>query len=278
MPRKAEIDFPPPRLHESILMNPNQNNAADPIAIVLAAGMGTRMKSDLPKVLASACGRPLIAYVLETLREVGVHRTIVVVGYRADDIKDAIGHYRGVEFALQTERRGTGHAVMICRDQIDKFHGPVIIVTGDSPMLQADSLRQLLAEFSQSGAACVLGTLVHEQPAGLGRIIRDSEGNFRGIVEEKDATAEQRRIREVNMSTYVFDCQPLIECLGLLTNNNRQGEYYITDVPGLMLSRGLEVRAGPVLQPCEAFSVNTVEDLEIVEREIMRRQQGECAS
>lgn len=252
--------------------------SVSPIAIVLAAGKGTRMKSDLPKVLARACGRPLIEYVLETLHEVGVRRTIVVVGYRADDVKDAVGDFPNVEFALQTEQRGTGHAVMMCRDQIADFHGPVIIVTGDSPMLQADSLRQLLDAFRRSGAACVMGTLIHDQPAGLGRIIRDSAGNFRGIVEEKDASDAQRQIREVNMSTYVFDCRGLIDSLDRLTNNNRQGEYYITDVPAILLGRGLDVRALPVLKPCEAFSVNTLEDLEIVEREIERRQEGECAS
>jgi bifunctional UDP-N-acetylglucosamine pyrophosphorylase/glucosamine-1-phosphate N-acetyltransferase/UDP-N-acetylglucosamine pyrophosphorylase len=251
---------------------------SEPIAIVLAAGKGTRMKSDLPKVLARACDRALIEYVLDALNEVGVRRKIVVVGYRADDVQQAVGHFPGVEFALQTEQRGTGHAVMMCRAAIESFEGPVIIVTGDSPMLQPVSLRQLLAEFDSSGAACVMGTLVHENPATLGRIMRDAAGKFRGIVEEKDATDEQRLVREVNMSTYVFDCQRMIECLDRITNANRQGEYYLTDVPGIMLARGWDVRARAVLQPCEAFSVNTLEDLAVVEQEIKRRKVGECAS
>ena len=259
-------------------MNPNSNATTEPIAIVLAAGQGKRMQSDLPKVLAQAGGRPLVEYVLDALRGVGVRRTIVVVGHRAEDVKKAIGHQPGIEFALQSERRGTGHAVMMCRERIQEFTGPVIVVAGDSPMLQIDSLRQLLNEFMQSGAACVMGTLIHDQPAGLGRIVRDSAGKFQRIVEEKDATDEQLLIREVNMSTYVFACQPLIESLDRLTNTNRQGEYYITDVPGILLARGMDVRARPVLKPCEAFSVNTVEDLEIVEQELQRRHRGECAS
>jgi bifunctional UDP-N-acetylglucosamine pyrophosphorylase/glucosamine-1-phosphate N-acetyltransferase/UDP-N-acetylglucosamine pyrophosphorylase len=236
------------------------------------------MKSDLPKVLARACGRTLIEYVLDTLREVGVQRTIVVVGYRADDVRNAVGARPGIEFALQSQQRGTGHAVMTCRAQIETFAGPVIVVTGDSPMLQSESLRQLLGAFERTGAACVMGTLVHDQPTGLGRILRNGEGEFQGIIEEKDATDEQRKIREVNMSTYVFDCQPLLESLDRLTNDNRQGEYYITDVPGLLLSQGRIVEALPVLQPCEALSVNTLDDLHSVEREILRRQSGECAN
>ncbi len=250
----------------------------EPIAIVLAAGKGTRMKSDLPKVLARVCGRTLIEYVLDALGAAGVRRTIAVVGYRADDVRQAVRHVVGVEFALQTEQRGTGHAVMMCRDAIQDFRGPVVVVTGDSPMLQVDSLRELLDEFNESGAACVMGTLVHHHPAGLGRIVRDKNGKFAGIVEEKDATDEQRLIHEVNMSTYVFDCQRLIECLDRLTNGNRQGEYYITDVHGIMLSRGWDVRARAVLKPCEALSVNTVEDLGLVEQELKRRQVGGCVS
>jgi bifunctional UDP-N-acetylglucosamine pyrophosphorylase/glucosamine-1-phosphate N-acetyltransferase/UDP-N-acetylglucosamine pyrophosphorylase len=259
-------------------MTPNPSPASELWAIVLAAGKGTRMKSDLPKVLAQACGRPLIDYVLDALEQVGVVKTIAVVGYRADDVERSLKGRDNLRFALQTEQRGTGHAVMMCRPLLQNHRGPLIVVTGDSPMLKIESLEKLLAEFHRARAACVMGTLIHPTPAGLGRIVRDNSGQFRGIVEEKDATAEQREIREVNMSTYVFDSQRLVECLDLLTNNNRQGEYYITDVPSILLGKGFEVRALPVLDPSEAFSVNTLEDLAIVEREIQRRQRDECAS
>ena len=132
-------------------------------------------------------------------------------------------------------------------------------------MLQADSLQSLLGEFSDNSPACILGTLRCDDPTGLGRIVRNSNGDFVGIVEEKDADPQQKQINEVNMSTYVFDCQQLLAALENLTDDNRQKEYYITDVPGIMLGAGQDVRALPVLKPIEALSVNTVEQLAQVE-------------
>jgi bifunctional UDP-N-acetylglucosamine pyrophosphorylase/glucosamine-1-phosphate N-acetyltransferase/UDP-N-acetylglucosamine pyrophosphorylase len=135
-------------------------------------------------------------------------------------------------------------------------------------MTRPESLQQLLDCYDQSRPACVLGTLVKDDPTGLGRIIRDANGLFQAIVEEKDATAQQRAVREVNMSTYVFDCQALLASLEKLTNDNRQKEYYLTDCPGILLAEGRTVRALPVLQPCEALSVNSLEDLQRVEAEL----------
>lgn len=237
-----------------------------PLAIVLAAGKGTRMKSELPKVLCEAAGRPLVEYVLDTLREAGVGRLVVVVGYKADLVESRLSKYDNIEFAHQTEQLGTGHAVMMCQDLIADHHGPIIVVAGDSPMLQTSSVKALLDEFETTHPACILGTLIHENPVGLGRIVRDQDGNFVGIVEEKDATDEQRQINEVNMSTYVFDGQKMLASLDKLTDDNRQKEYYITDIPGILLSEREDVRALPVLQPIEALSVNTVEHLSAVEK------------
>lgn len=237
-----------------------------PLAIVLAAGKGTRMKSELPKVLCEANGRPLIGYVLDSLRTAGVGRFVVVVGYREDLVKQALAGDESVEFALQTEQLGTGHAVMMCRESISKHNGPVVVVAGDSPMLQSDSIESLLKEFDTTRPACILGTLIHEDPTGLGRIVRNADGTFVGIVEHKDATEKQREIREVNMSTYVFDCQKMLRALDELKNDNQQSEYYITDIPGILLERQEDVRALPVLKPIEALSVNTVEHLAAVEQ------------
>lgn len=239
-------------------------------AIILAAGKGTRMKSELPKVLCAANGKPLIRYVIESLQQAGVQQLMIVVGYRADAVQKELEDLNHVSYCLQTEQLGTGHAVMMCQDQLKSIKGPVVVVAGDSPMLQSESIFRLLSEFEQSKAACVLGTLIHPNPVGLGRIVRDSNGNFQKIVEEKDATPEQRAINEVNMSTYVFDSQALQVSLKSLTNQNQQHEYYITDLPGIMLAQGLGVRALPVLQPIEALSVNTVEQLADVERELKR--------
>ncbi len=236
-----------------------------PLAIVLAAGKGTRMKSDLPKVLCTANGRPLVEYVLDTLRDAGVEKIVVVVGYKADEVKQQLASYENIEYALQSEQRGTGHAVMMCTDNIKEHEGAVVVVAGDSPMLQSTSIKSLLDDYSTSRPGCILGTLIHENPTGLGRIVRDDTGKFTGIVEEKDASEEQRKINEVNMSTYVFDGQKLLGALDRLTDENAQGEYYITDVPSIMMSDNEDVRALPVLKPIEALSVNTVEHLADVE-------------
>ena len=241
-----------------------------PVAVVLAAGMGTRMKSDLPKVLVPALGRPMIEYVLDALATAGIGKTIVVIGYRADDVRQTLANRKNLEFALQTERLGTGHAVKMAQPLLTGHLGPVVIVAGDSPMLQAASVGKLLAHFQQHQPACLLGTLHKPNPAGLGRIVRDAAGQFAGIVEEKDATAEQRKITEVNMSTYVFDGPELLHALDQLKNDNRQKEYYLTDCPGILRREGKRVEALPVLQPCEALSINTVDELAVVEAEMQR--------
>ncbi|HMO14379.1 MAG TPA: NTP transferase domain-containing protein [Pirellulaceae bacterium] len=248
------------------------NRGNSPIAVVLAAGKGTRMKSDLPKVLCEANSRPLVEYVLKTLKNAGVERIIVVVGYRSDLVRERLSHWPGIEFAEQTEQLGTGHAVAVCKELLHDHDGPIIVVAGDSPMLQVASIRSLLDNFNAEPAGAVMGTLIHDNPIGLGRIVRDTSGNFEAIVEEKDATDEQRLIREVNMSTYVFDCRQLLNALNELRNDNRQNEYYITDVPGIMLRHGSSVRALPVLQQLEALSVNTVDELKEVERALNRGQ------
>ncbi|MEQ8789042.1 MAG: NTP transferase domain-containing protein [Pirellulaceae bacterium] len=241
-----------------------------PIAVVLAAGKGTRMESDLPKVLCRALDRPLIDWVLDAVFAAGVERALVVVGYRSEDVRQALAGRSNVEFALQSEQLGTGHAVMMCRESLTAHDGPVLVVTGDSPLVQQDSIEQLLARFRQQRPACILGTVIKDDPQGLGRIVRDPTGAFQGIVEERDATPEQRRIREVNMSTYVFDSSALLESLERLTCENRQREYYLTDCPRILLGLGRDVQALPVLKACEALSINTVAELALAEAEMQR--------
>jgi bifunctional UDP-N-acetylglucosamine pyrophosphorylase/glucosamine-1-phosphate N-acetyltransferase/UDP-N-acetylglucosamine pyrophosphorylase len=242
----------------------------DVIAIVLAAGRGTRMRSDLPKVLCEVCGRPLIEFVLDALQQAGVQRTIVVVGYRGDDVRRALAHRDGLVFVDQEQQLGTGHAVMCCRDKLRGHAGGVLILAGDSPLTQASSLRALIDEFKASRPACLLGTLVAANPRGLGRILRNEKGDFLAIIEHKDATDEQRRIAEVNMSTYLFASDSLQSALDKLDNQNRQKEFYITDCPGILKRGGCDVRALPVLKACEGLSVNTVEELAIVEAEMLK--------
>jgi bifunctional UDP-N-acetylglucosamine pyrophosphorylase/glucosamine-1-phosphate N-acetyltransferase/UDP-N-acetylglucosamine pyrophosphorylase len=249
---------------------PNASPRDPTLAIVLAAGKGTRMQSDLPKVLAPVAGRPMVRYVIDALRDAGVAQIVVVVGYRAELVRAELADEPRVSFADQREQLGTGHAVMMCRDALAAHRGPVLVVAGDSPMLQARSVRELLDAFHEGEYACLLGTVEREDPAGYGRIVRNAAGDFTGIVEEKDATDVQRAIREVNVSTYVFDAAELLSALERLTDQNAQGEYYITDCPAILLGAGRKVQALQVLQPCEALSINSVEELAVVERELAR--------
>ena len=241
-----------------------------PIAVILAAGQGTRMKSDLPKVLFPVLGRPMIEFVLDALAEAGIGRVIAVVGYRAEDVRASLANRRGIDYALQTERLGTGHAVQMAAPLLQSHEGPVLVVTGDSPLIQPSSVKELLTYFEEHRPACLLGTLHKVNPAGLGRIVRDSAGQFVGIVEEKDATPEQKTITEVNMSTYVFDCRELLHALSQLKNDNRQKEYYLTDCPGILKTEGKRVEALPVLKDCEALSINTIDELQSVEEAMQK--------
>jgi len=245
---------------------------AAPVAVVLAAGKGTRMGGDLPKVLFEAAGKPLVRWVLDALEAAGIHDRIVVVGYRAALVETALAGLPGVSFALQREQRGTGDAVAAAAGLIaDRLAAdppdtrrPVVIVCGDSPMLRPESIVGLLQRFEAARAACLLGTAVTADPAGLGRIIRDDAGRFLGIIEEKDASAEQRLVSEVNMSTYVFEARALLHALSRLGNTNAAGEYYITDCPGILLAEGRPVGAVDCLDPSETLSVNTPEQLAAV--------------
>ena len=231
------------------------------------------MKSDLPKVLVEVCGRPMILYVLDALEAAGVDETLVVVGYRADDVRRALSDRQRLKFVEQTEQLGTGHAVMVCREALTGHEGAVLIVAGDSPLMQADSLRTLLAEFDRLRPACLLGTTHKPNPDGLGRVVRDGEGNFMAIVEQRDASEEQKRITEVNMSSYVFNCADLLVALDQLRPTNAQAEYYLTDCPGALKAAGKRVEARAVLKPIEALSVNTRDELAAVEA-ALREQAG----
>ena len=247
------------------------------MAIVLAAGKGTRMNSELPKVLHPVCGRPMIHFVLDAIQQCDVERTIVVVGYRAECVRAELAGRERVDFATQEPQLGTGHAVQICRQYLDQHDGAVLIVTGDSPLMQVSSMAALLELYDQVAPACILGTTHNQDPAGLGRVERDKHGHFAAIVEEKDANEAQRRITEVNMSTYVFDCSRLRVALDQISNDNRQAEYYITDCPGILKEAGDDVRALDVLHPCEALSINTVEELANVEAEMRKMGYPDCS-
>lgn len=246
------------------------SDSSEPFAIILAAGKGTRMKSELPKVLVPVLGRPMIRYVVDAVREAGIRRMLVVVGYRSELVREELAGEAGVEFVEQAEQLGTGHAVMMCRAALAKHDGGVLILTGDSPLTQASSLQRLLNEFAEARPACLIGTAYKEDPTGLGRVVRNAEGRFERIVEQKDATPEERAIKEVNMSTYLFASGDLVWALDHLTTDNAQREYYVTDCPAILKAAGKTIDAKPVLQALEAMSINTVEELAAVENEMKR--------
>jgi len=228
------------------------------------------MKSELPKVLIPVAGRPMIEYVLDALAAARVKQTVVVIGYRGELVRQRLGRRLGIAFVEQKEQLGTGHAVMAARGALAGHDGPVLVVAGDSPLMQSASISALLKEFNHMHPACLLGTAHRSDPTGLGRIVRDGVGRFAAIVEERDATPDERRITEVNMSCYVFNCRDLLDSLGKIGRHNAQGEYYITDCPGVLKREGKPVEALPVLQPCEALSINTVDELAVVERELIK--------
>ena len=228
------------------------------------------MKSDLPKVLCPVVDRPMIHFVLDALEKAGIRRQIVVVGHQADLVREALSGRDGdIEYVMQAEQLGTGHAVQMCREALKPQTGPTIVVAGDSPLIQPTSLSKLLDHFRQAQPALLLGTLLKDNPEGLGRIVRNEGGDFTGIVEQKDATPQQLTINEVNMSTYLFQTDDLCDALDRLSNDNAQSEYYLTDCARLLYEAGRPVEALPVLQACESLSINNLDELRIVD-ETMR--------
>lgn len=244
---------------------------SDPVAIILAAGKGTRMKSELPKVMHLACGSPMVEHVLDAARSSGVKRLVVVVGYKADVVRDGLARYRDVEFAMQSEQKGTGHAVRMCAEQLADHDGPVLVLAGDTPLLRGESLFALLSELRDQHAACVIGTAITENNFGLGRVVRSPSGEFLRIVEQKDTTPEEAAIREINTGCYAFDSRLLFQALMQIRPNNSQGEYYLTDVPAILKAEGHPVIAAPKLTIEEAMGVNTPEQLAEVEAVLRRR-------
>ncbi|WLD12213.1 NTP transferase domain-containing protein [Planctellipticum variicoloris] len=230
---------------------------AGALAVILAAGKSTRMKSALPKVLHEVCGRAMIDYVVDAARAAGVGKIVAVVGHRADLVQGYLSRTPGIEFALQSEQKGTGHAVMMCREQLAAHHGPVLILAGDTPLLKAESLAALLTAQREQSAAAVIGTATTAANHGLGRIVRAAGGNFLRIVEEKDASPDEKQIQEINTGCYAFDSQSLLGALEQIRPDNSQAEYYLTDCPRILLQSGKPVVALNAFDLVEAQGVNT---------------------
>lgn len=240
----------------------------DVVTLVLAAGQGTRMKSDLAKVLHPMAGRPLLAHVLGCLDDLGVGRTIVVIGHQRERVREVFAE-SGVDWAVQAEQRGTGHAVLMAGPALEGFEGTLLVVCGDTPLLRPATLHGLLEGHRSSGSAATVLSMRLPDPKGYGRIVRSPAGDLVGIVEERDASDTEKAIDEVNSGIYVFHYPALEQALGGLTANNSQGEYYLTDTMGLIRRSGQRVAVVCAAEYRELLGINTVEQL--AEAEQIRR-------
>lgn len=238
----------------------------DRAAVVLAAGKGTRMPaSDIPKVMHEIRGRPMVAYVVDAIRKVCGPRVYVVVGYRAETVVQAFEN-SGVEYVYQHEQLGTGHAVQQCEEALKGFSGTVIVLNGDVPCVRSETIEAFAGYHDSELAAATVLTAAVDDPTGYGRIVRDDDGSLLEIVEEKDATEEQRTIREINSGLFCFDSSRLFDALAATNRDNVQDEYYLTDVIGVLAYRGEPVRAFRVDEAWEVVGVNTEQELTAVRR------------
>ena len=224
-------------------------------AVILAAGKGTRMKSEKNKVMHPLIDRPILAYPLDALKKSGADRIVVVVGYQAQSLMDA---FDDVEFALQKEQLGTGHAVMQAQALKDE-DGLTLVMNGDVPCLQPETLEMLYE--SAKDHSLVLLSAILDQGGNYGRIVRDADGSVKAIVEAKDCTDEQKKICEINAGVYCFNNRDLFDSLDELTTDNAQHEYYLTDLVKILDSKGKSVQAIPAENPDEMAGINTVSEL-----------------
>lgn len=223
-------------------------------SVILAAGMGTRMKSKTPKVLHRVCGKPLCKWVIDASKEAGAENVCVIVGHKAEMVKDVLGGE--CSFALQEEQKGTGHAVMQAAETIKQSKGEIVILNGDTPLVTAETVKKAIEYHRGEGNRATVITAVLSDASGYGRIVRDAGGGVLKIVEQKDASEEEKKIREVNSGMYVFDKDSLLFALGRITPNNAQGEYYLTDTLEILLNAGKKVGAYAVEDNYEISGIN----------------------
>jgi UDP-N-acetylglucosamine diphosphorylase/glucosamine-1-phosphate N-acetyltransferase len=232
--------------------------------IILAAGKGTRMKSSLAKVLHPLDDRPMLSYPVSVAKEVGSSEIVAIVGHQADLIEKTLGE-EGLIFVLQRKQLGTGHAVLQARDHFKGFAGTILILCGDVPLLRSSTVRRLLECHRSGNAAVTVMTTVLEDPGGYGRIVKGTEDEILRIVEARDATDEEKKIREINTGIYCVEASFLFDAVSALDNQNAQGEFYLTDIVGIAIGKGKKARAFTADDPLEVIGINTREDLEKAE-------------
>ena len=238
-------------------------------AIVLAAGAGTRMKSRKPKVAHEVLGKPMVRWVVDAAREAGLTRIVTVVGHERDQVIPLVQD--DTEIAEQYVRRGTADAVSSCREQLGDFDGSVVVLSGDCPLITASTIRKLVSMRERSGAAVVVLTMNLDDPTGYGRIVRDGAGEVERIVEQKDANEAEAAIAECNSGFYCFDGKALFDALLKVSNDNAQGEFYLTDVLYICREAGRSVLALPADDPAECLGVNSRSQLAQATKQLQHR-------
>lgn len=237
-------------------------------SVILAAGMGTRMKSKMPKVIHKVCGKPLCKWVIDAAKEAGSEDVCAVIGHGADELRKTIGDI--CSFAIQAEQKGTGHAVMQAADFIEKAQ-TVVILCGDTPLVRSETIKQAVEYHNKNVSKATVMTAILPDATGYGRIVRDADGSVIKIVEQKDATEEEKKIREVNSGMFVFDAQSLMYALGKIEPNNAQGEYYLTDTLEILIAAGKKVGAYTIEDSDEIHGINDRVLLSRAEEAMRRR-------
>lgn len=238
-------------------------------SVILAAGMGTRMKSKMPKILHKVCGKPLSKWVIDASKAAGADKVCAVVGHKAETVKEVLGDV--CEFALQAEQKGTGHAVMQAIDVIKNSKGEVVILNGDTPLITAETINKAIEYHKNNGNQATVITAILDDATGYGRIVRDNDGSVLKIVEQKDASEEEKKINEVNSGMYVFDAQSLVYALDKITPNNAQGEYYLTDTLEILLSAGKKIGGYAISDNDEIRGINDRVQLNEAENIMQKR-------
>lgn len=239
--------------------------------LILAAGKGTRMKSDLPKVIHKIDGKELVKYVIKQAKDVGSTEIWLITGHKGHLVREATAEDK-VFYVEQREQLGTGHAVMQAEDQLKSKDGDVLILCGDVPVLKGETLKRFRDFHNASGASATVMTTKFDDPFGYGRIITNENGEILKIVEQKDATEEEKQVKEINSGVYIFDLKELFRSLDSITSDNAGNEYYLTDVIGILKNKGKKVLTYLIDDNTEILGINTIEQLEEAESIILARR------
>ena len=237
-------------------------------ALILAAGKGTRMKSDKAKVLHVLNGKPLLYYSLAAAKEAGAEKIVAVIGHQAGEVRDEFAD-SGCIFVEQKPQLGTGHAVLQAKDLLANYEGLTVILCGDVPLLKASTIKSLVDNHLTAQAVVSVMTTIPPPPHAYGRIVKDGKGNVLKIVEHKDATEDEKKIGEINTGIYCVDTKFLFHALGKITNKNQQREYYLTDIVEIACREGVTIKSFIASDYIEVMGINTLEELSRAEKYLL---------